>query len=336
MKGNRFLATAWLAISALSFSLQATDISVDFSDYGSEHINNLAGSPGISADYSSIETDDEANETPGAATKPTPFSLDIYFDSISSAKIDRGFFKGDEVRYAEAAAELGMVFYHCAAYSEGANIALSYTNTYIHWSDNPWFDQDRFHTVTLSLGGVTKRLHNWFWRGQLNINYDIGSAFSADYFNYTLLAWGRYEYCKHIGLHVGFIAQTGMGMDRVYPILGADWQMSRNWKLNMVFPVNVSLEYILNKNWSLALAGRNFDSRHRVKKNEAHSKSVLRYQNIGAEFAIKYGSGTMTANLHAGTTLGGKYRIANRHNHDPHHYKLRPSGYAGGEIDVKF
>lgn len=307
----------------ISPSLKGTDIALDFSDYGKEPIN--------------VIDSQEANlpSTP-KGDKPRPFSLNVYFDGIEPAKIDKGFFEGDEVRFCEAEVELGMVFYYCPAYSEGANIALSYTATYLHWSENPFFEQDHFNTLTLSLGGVTKRLQDWLWRGQFDINYDIGSGFMGQYLFYDMLLWGRYSYSKNIGLHVGFLGQTGMGLDRVWPILGADWQMSKKWKINLVYPVNIALEYTLNKTWSLALAIRNFNSRHRVKKDESNAKSLVRYQNSGAEFAVKYEGLGMTANVHAGTTLGGDYRIANAQNSNPHHYKLRPSGYVGGEINVKF
>ncbi|MBA2367918.1 MAG: hypothetical protein H0V82_02705 [Candidatus Protochlamydia sp.] len=313
----------FLLISGISTFLKADDISLDFSDYGKEPIN--------------VINNQEANSSAGSNNdKPRPFSLNVYFDSVAPAKIDKGFYKGDEFRFTEAEAELGMVFYYCPAYSEGANIALSYTATYLHWSENPFFEQDHFNTLALSLGGITKRLENWLWRGQFDINYDIGSGFMGQYLFYDLLLWGRYSYSKNIGLHVGFLGQTGMGLDRVWPILGADWQMSKRWKINLVYPVNIALEYTLNQTWSLALAIRNFNTRHRVKKNESNSKSLIRYQNSGAELGVKYEKAGITANIHAGTTLGGDFRIANAQNNNPHHYKLRPSGYIGGEVDVKF
>ena len=62
----------------------------------------------------------------------------------------------------------------------------------------------------------------------------------------------------------------------------------------------------------------------------------MRYQNVGAEFAVKYENSGITASIHAGSTLGGRYRIANRYNHRARNYHLDPAGYVGGEIDVKF
>ncbi|MCE2982108.1 MAG: DUF6268 family outer membrane beta-barrel protein [Parachlamydia sp.] len=297
---------------SVSLPLFGVDQALDFSDYSDENINIFP------------------------KKKDTPFELNIHVDGIQPAKIKKGFYKGDEVSYCEAKAEASMVVYYCPAYSEGANIALGYTNTYLHWIENPYFDQDRFNTITFTLGGITKRVEGWLWRGQFDINYDVDGSLIAQYFNYNILLWGRYDLSNQIGLHVGLIAQTGMGLDKVYPILGADWQVTKNWRINLVYPVNISIEYALNDKWALALAGRNFDSRHRIKKDECHGKSVIRYQNVGAEFAVKFAGDNLSANLHAGSTLGGDYRIADAQNHHPRHYKLRPSGYVGGEVDFKF
>ncbi|WP_068468095.1 hypothetical protein [Candidatus Protochlamydia phocaeensis] len=313
MKLHPILTALFITINVFTLPLWADgDVTINPTDFSSENINQAK------------------------PPQKTPFSLTTLVDSIGNSKIERGHFKGDNIRFAEASAEVGSVVYYCPAYSEGANIALRYTATYIKWLENPWFDQQHFHTITLSFGGVTKRIDKWFWRTQLSINYDAGSKFDTEYINYDLILWGRYEYCRDIGLHVGFLAQTGMRLDRVYPIIGADWQISRDWKLNLVFPVNVSLEYAITPHWFFVLAGRNFDSRHRVKAHESHHKALIRYENIGAEVAIKYAALGMTANIHAGTTLGGCYRLADRHNHHPNHYYLQPAGYVGGEIDVKF
>lgn len=268
--------------------------------------------------------------------KQGPFTLYVDFDAIGSSKINHGFYKGDKIRFAIADAELSGIFYYCPAYHEGANLSISYTYTTIEWHNNPWFNQNHFNTLSISLGGLSKRLYRWFWQGQMTINLDADHWNIDDYATYDLILWGRYTYCDHIGFHVGFIAQTGMQMDRVYPIIGADWRVSPNWKLNLVYPVNVSLEYLVNERWSLALAGRSFNTRYRIGKHEAFSKSVVRYENTGAEFAIKYHRADMTANIHAGTTLGGKFRVANRHNDHPHNYKLDPAGYVGAEVDVRF
>jgi hypothetical protein len=282
-----------------------------------------------------IETQDIGSEKITQPAKRAPFSFDTYVDVIGSEKIRNKRFEGDHVHFAEAEVEGGMVVYYCPAYSEGAKIALSYTATYLKWSENPWFDQDHFNIVSLTFAGFTKRLDRWFWRSQFSINID-SKEWSAPYTSYDILLWGRYAYCKNVGIHLGFLAQTGLRLDRVFPIFGADWQISRDWRLNLVYPMNISLTYALTRNWLLAIAGRTFNSRFRAHNNGGLSKALIRYINTGAEFAVKYETGSVSANIHAGSTLGGRYRIADRKNHHARNLRLKPAGYVGAEMDVSF
>lgn len=302
----RIFFTALLLLAALA---GWADVDINQQDIGSEQITKPA--------------------------KRTPFSFSTHLDVIGPTKIRRGHFKGDEVHFATANVEAGMIVYYCPAFTEGLRVALDYTPTYLRWSQCPWFEQDHFNIVSLSLAGFTKRLDDWFWRSQLTINFDADN-WSSEYTSYDILLWGRYSYCQNIGFHLGFWAETGLQMDRVYPVIGFDWTISPKWKLNLVYPVDVALEYTLTKSWKLALAGRFFDSRFRVDHDECTSKALVRYTNVGAEFAVRYDNDAMSANIHIGTTLAGKFREANRHNHHAHSFKLDTAGYVGGEIDVKF
>lgn len=294
---------------------------------------NLSISADVDNDIDVTDMGDVEMET--SEQKGKPFSIDVHFDSVKSTDIRKGYYKDDTVQFAEGQVDLGLIFYYCPRFKEGLGVTIGYERTLLRWENNPWFNQDRFNTAHLSINGFSKRLDRWFWRGQLDINIDT-DHWQSSYMFYNLLLWGRYECCNNIGFHIGFIAQTGMQMDRVYPILGLDWQISRRWKLNLVFPVNVSLEYMITPRWSVAIAGRTFDSRHRVSNKEPHPKYLVRYQNVGGELAIKYDDTVVSANIHAGYTLGGDVRIANPHNHHPHHYKLDPSAYTGAEVVVRF
>lgn len=265
------------------------------------------------------------------------FTFSAFADAIGESKIRNGYFKGDDISFAIAQAQLAYTFYYSKVYSEGANVALSYTATRIQWPNNVWFNQERFNTVSLTIAGFTGRLPKWVWRSQIAANLDLGEGYcTGKYLNYDGMLWGRYARCNHMGWHIGFILETGMRMDRVYPIIGLDWLISERWKLNLIFPVNVSLEYLLNQNWTLSLAGRVFNVRHRVNREESHGKHLVRYTNTGIELATKYINHMFVFNIHGGLTLGGDYRIANQHNKHPHHYKFKSAGYFGSALEVKF
>lgn len=267
--------------------------------------------------------------------KRSPFSFESHVDWVGDADISRGFYEKDTISFAEADVELGMVVYYLPAYEEGVRLALDFSATYLSWDQNPYFKQDHFNILSLEAVYFTHRLDRWFWRTSLSINMDT-EEWQSDYTSYDLMLWGRYEFTKEIGIHIGFWGETGIRLDRVWPILGADWQISKQWKLNLVYPVNISLNYSLNQNWSFALAGRNFNTRFRVNRDQSCPRFLVRYQNIGAEFMVRYENLGISANIHGGVTFAGKYRVANSHNHHAHNYPLEPAGYIGGEIDVSF
>lgn len=280
------------------------------------------------ADVGSDEVDEQD-------LKPTPFFFNTFVDGVGKAKINNTYFKGDKFQFAIANAELGLVCYYNPCYTEGITTSIAYTETYYGWRENPWFDQEHFQTTSLTFSGFSKRLDRWFWRGMVQFNID-GWNWDGDYAFYNFMMWGRYTLCQDWGIHVGFFAETGMRIDRVYPVIGFDWQISEKWKLNAVFPFDMSLQYAWTKHWTVSLAGRTFDSRHRVNKKNANRQYLARYTNGGIEMMIKYEKNGLTANVHAGSTLGGVYRLSNHDNRDPHHYKLDAAGYAGAEIDVRF
>jgi hypothetical protein len=62
----------------------------------------------------------------------------------------------------------------------------------------------------------------------------------------------------------------------------------------------------------------------------------VRYTNSGAEFVIQYENDSVTANIHAGSTLGGQFRVADHNNNHAKNYDFGSAGYVGAEIDVKF
>lgn len=309
MRLKTFFGTTALAMSMIFFNAEAQE-DIFTSDVGSVDISD-------------------------PADHPRPFFFNTFVDATGKAKINNTFFKGDQFQFAIANFEGGSVFYYNPCYIEGAAASLAYTETYYGWKDNPWYGQDHFQTASLSFSAFTKRLDKWFWRAQVQFNLD-GWEWDSDYLFYNILLWGRYEICSNWGIHLGFFAETGMQIDRIYPIIGFDWQIAERWKLSAVFPFDVALKYLLTESWTLSIAGRAFDSRHRVNKKQSHAGYLARYLNTGAEFMIRYERGAFEANIHAGSTLGGVYRISDRHNKNAHHYKLDPVGYAGAEIDVKF
>lgn len=275
-------------------------------------------------------------EKVSAPVQKGPFSISADYDATGNAKFDHKKFKNDKIRYAQGNITGSVIPYYDEAHKEGMLIGLGYTNVHMVWNHNPYFDQHTFQTVNVTLGGFSKRVCDWDWKGIAVAN--INTAYlNCDYVNYDLTLWGRYSYTETIGLHCGFIAKTGMKMDRVYPIIGIDWTINQNWTLDLVFPIDMTLSYHLTKDWSLAVATRFFDYRNRVNKNETLSMAVFRYQSTAAEFAVEYDNDdNITGSLHGGMILGGHVRVATRQNQHPRRLKFKTAPYGGAAIAVRF
>lgn len=265
------------------------------------------------------------------------FRLVGNFDVVGKADIDKKGYKGQDVEFSSIGAEAGAVVLYSICNREALFLAVGYSHQKIDWDENPYFDQDEFDTASLAIRFYSNRLKDWVWQGQIAINGDIEHYDFGRYTNYDLLLWGKYEWSCNFNLHAGFFMETGMRIDRIYPIIGFDWKFADDWMLNAVFPTNISLEYTYDCNWTAALAMRFFDVRHRVGEDEPLPRALVAYRNSGTELSVTYlWDPYLEANLHAGWTLGGKLRISDKLNHHPKHFKLDSSGYFGGEMIVKF
>lgn len=267
-----------------------------------------------------------------------PFTIEADANLIGSSKLDKKGFHGQHMKFSLVDVDASMVFHYDKCLNEGAYGELGYTSTKLEWKHNPYFQEQDFNTINLSVGGFTERWQDWRLLGQVTVHIDPIEDFNlADYTYYDIVLWGRYRYCHGIGLNMGFILITGMKIDRLYPIIGVDWKINNTWELNAVFPVNVSLVYKIDECWSCSLAGRTFDIRHRVAKDEPLSRGLFTYRNCGAELVLKYACDSrIEADIHVGYTTGGRFKVANRHYEDRQRFKLGAAPYGGSEILVKF
>lgn len=268
--------------------------------------------------------------------EPGPITLKVDGDRIGKAKLHHHH-KG-HINYAFAEADATAVVWYNRCYKEGLQLGVGYEYSYLKMDKNPFFKRKRYPTFTATAAFFTHRACDWKWIFAVNYNIDADKWNFNDYSTWDLLLWGRYDYCDNIGLHAGLYAQTGMKMDRVWPVLGFDWQINSRWKINAVFPIDMAIIYTINDNWNLAIAGRTFNDRHRAGRKGHFRKAIWRYENSGIEGAINNitFNGALTLNVHAGYAFGGRLRIANMHNHDIHRRYFRGSCYAGGQISLNF
>jgi len=269
--------------------------------------------------------------------QPGPFRIEGEFDSVCATNIDKTGFSDQEIQFSQYSATAGMAFCYFPDAREAYAAGLSYNRTHLCWAENPYFNQTDFNQGSLLLRLFSNRFCEWIWQGQFAININTDHWSFDQYTNYDLTLWGRYELNCNFNLHIGTIVQTGMKMDRVYPIFGFDWEINKLWKLNAVFPVNISMVYTYDCNWSAALAMRFFDIRHRTGKEEPLPMSLVAYRNSGVEIVLLYEDDpTIDANIHIGSTLGGMVRISDKDNRNAKHFKLDPAWYVGAEAVWSF
>ena len=266
-----------------------------------------------------------------------PFVLNGSADFIQKARITTRPFRRDKVEFGEADADLGFVFYYDDCHHEGLMATGGHTFTRLDWNHNPFFNQTTYNTLNLGITGFSNRLVDWLWQAQIFANFDLKHFKFADYTSFDFFLWGRHNFNESLGFHIGVIGYSGMKIDRVLPILGFDWQITDQIKLNAIYPLNISLVYQFDCNWSFALAGRAFESRHRVGKQEELSRGLWRYRNVGAELALNYDiDDWFHANIHAGQTFAGRLKVGDRNWDYRSTYCIKSAPYVGGDVSLHF
>jgi len=286
----------------------------------------------------------DADQVPyGSETLPrtedakNPLKISANANFVGKAKFEKHDEKGQSLQYSDEEVDARFIYYYNPRHQEGAYVTVGYNNTRLRWKENPYFDKHDFHTASLTLGAFTHRICNWLWLGSININLDTDHPNLSEYANYDAMFWGRYTYHSDIGFNVGLLIQTGMKIDHLYPIIGIDWQISDKWTLNLVYPVNISLQYAICDYWSVSVAGRAFESRNRAGSHEPLPKALITYRNTGVEVDLDFDyKEWISANLHGGYSFGGTLKIANRHYEHKHRLPFKSAGYIGGEVGMKF
>lgn len=261
---------------------------------------------------------------------------------VGGAEIHKRHFRGQKLHYALASVDADYAFYYNRRYEEGAILSAIWSHVHIGWHDNPFFRQENFDTASLVLDAFSGRCANWFWMVRAGINVSTETWDFSHYATYDFLLWGRYSFVDRetLAFHIGFLAQTGMKVDRVYPIVGIDWRATENVKVNLVFPVNLSALYTFSHYWTVGAAGRFFNTRNRVDSGDRPPflpQAIVEYRTGGLEALVNFDNKDwLYANVHAGYSMGGKMKISNRHHRHGRWFKLGCAPYVGGELAIKF
>ena len=265
-----------------------------------------------------------------------PLFFKAYYDIVGPSKFTTDPFDGEKLHFSSGIAELSSFVYFDECHHEGITLGATYMNSYVGWHNNPAFHQKTFNSVGLALGAYSGRVENWVFKAFVKAAVDTNFDFN-NYLLWDLGAYGIYTLCPGIALNFGFYAQTGMKVDRVWPVIGFIWDYSDRIRLDAVFPIDLNLYYRINDHWQAGVGAQFFRTRNRAGKDEPLKKAIWVYENSGLAFRLNYESNELTyASVHIGYTFGGRLKLADEDYDERHHYRFNSAPYAGGEFGVKF
>lgn len=262
-----------------------------------------------------------------------PFGVSAYGFGVGKARLEHH--QPGKVGYAEG--EFDLMYTQKITDCEGITGIVGVDTVYLDFTRNPYFRKKEFSSIDVGFLGYTTRVNRWLWQvgSAAQISLDYGTI-GGRYTRYTVMAWGQYTYTKTINLHAGFYAFYNLRKNKVYPIIGFDWQPSKHWILNMVFPMNVSVNYIFNPCLSLGVAWLPIWSRHRVGKDEPDSRGIWENRDNGVQLVLNYVTPSLIASVYAGQALGGTLKIMDQTGRIATFFKYKSSPYAGLRLMAPF
>jgi hypothetical protein len=203
------------------------------------------------------------------------------------------------------------------------------------WNKNPKFNETRFHYYQFALTFLSIGVEKWRWIARAEYNIDARHFSRAKTYGlFSALLWGTHELHRKWHYHVGALGYSGFEGQEVYPIIGLDFAPNNKWMFQVVFPINYSIEYSLNKEWRLSLKGRPLKERFRVGRSEPQPRSVFCYSSMGAEFNVHYERFLrLEIEMFAGYSFGGGFYIKDRHGHNSLYTHVQGAPYIGASLN---
>lgn len=264
-----------------------------------------------------------------------PFSVSGSYLNVHKARFRTPGFSDSNLKYAQW--DTALAYTHPFSKECGLIFGAGWVGTNVDMKNNPEFNETIFNYVNLSFGGFTQILPSWNWTLTLGAFFDTVEFSLLDYTLYQGVLWTRYDLCKWIELDCGAIVEVGLDKEKVWPILGFVYIPCEKWRINAVYPINVSIEYDWKKHLTAAASLRFLRNRHRLKDDEPNSQGIFEYRTTGAEADLTYTPfERVLIKGFAGSTLDGDLKVSNRNDKHSTHYKFHGSFYAGASAVISF
>ncbi len=281
------------------------------------------------------EWDDELFQTENTPPPFYPFSISGSYLNVCEASFRTPGFDDSNLKYAQW--ETALAYTHPFSPVCGLIFGAGWVGTEVDMKNNPEFNETIFNYINFSVGFFTKAFSDWTWTATIAIFLDAEELSLVDYTLYQGVLWGRYNVCKFVELDFGLIIEAGLNKEKVWPIIGFIYTPCDKWHLNVVYPINISLEYDIIECFSAAASIRFLRNRHRVKDDEPNSQGIFEYETAGGEFDLTYRpfKWAMVKGF-AGSTFGGDLKVSDRNDKNSTHYKFNGSFYAGASAVLSF
>ncbi len=246
------------------------------------------------------------------------------------------------IDYADA--NVGVYYTHFLdqEYENSLSYELGYDYLHLGWKENPRFSEDNFHYLVGSVGFVSTTLDKWKWIINTGFSVDATRFDFGPSGVYHAMLWGRYHFIDHLGIHVGALGWYGVKNGRGFPIFGFDWRFNDKWSGNAIFPIDYSLTYSIDDNWSVETAYASFGGPYKYPRRAHNGPAGFRdpiffvYSN-GVDLCLKYQyEHLLKASLGIGWDFGGWVLIKNNESHHGKYYHFKSAPYAQGSVALTF
>jgi hypothetical protein len=216
---------------------------------------------------------------------------------------------------------------------------IGYVNTHLNHKQRWHFEQETFNNLLISLGEHNKSLDYWRFDTNVYMQANTQHLSSPRYLFFRWLFHSIYEWRKDLRFNIGVEGTTGMHYTYTWPALGFEWEPSEQWRLNFVYPSNISALYNISQHFSVIGSMHYFISRQRLGEDEEQKlkRGLIAYRNTGLELGLNYNLGQkLLINFHIGHALGARVHVSDRHDQHHHYHKFRSAPYFGGIINYLF
>jgi len=291
----------------------------------------LAAASNLTDDGASFDDVLESPLTPSHIT-PAFFQIDGHGDWIQPGTLKLPNATNQRMGYAEADARIGYVFpCNCAMFS----VAGGYQRTWITIENLSLFDRSNFHNAYATLGGKVFE-GDWTYQAEFQFNADLDLSWERCYL-YYYGGWATYAYLPNLTTSAGFIGRSGLRQDKFWPVLGFEWNVTDEWEIHALYPVNISVLYHPIPTIAIGLVTRFINSRHRLNEKDIIPSGILEYRNAGEEFSITYTPGPfLSINGHVGYMFKGDLQVSDSYGCVLTDLKADGTFYAGASILFRF